>query len=199
MLSASSKDFQFRTIVSLPRSPNLLRRSSYLQSESTPMRTIYPDLCLEFWWSSLARATLSSSSGSIGVSAPTPCIMYHGPFFAIYSSLSPRPECPTCRKLMDKYFFMNECHRVPLNTVIDGPSSPELNDIADRSGCHFDEKRPYTGTTIGSLCAMPCHLNHPQPFPSSFVLFPTTILLSFVSPPITLHSILNGRGMVLLF
>ena len=128
------------------------------------------------------------------VPVPTPCVI--SPFNSSPSSRPGYPGCPTCRKLMDEYFFMNECHGVPLNTVIDGPSSPELNDIADRPVCHFDKKRPYTGTTIGSLCAMPCHLNHPQPFPSSFVLFPTTILLGFVSSPITLHSILNGCDMV---
>ena len=39
---------------------------------------------------------------------------------------------------MGMYFFMNECHAVPLNTVVDGlpVSSPELNDTAGRPGCH---------------------------------------------------------------
>ena len=40
---------------------------------------------------------------------------------------------------MGTYFSMNECHGVPLNTIVDGlpVSSPELNgDIAGQQGCH---------------------------------------------------------------
>ena len=72
------------------------------------------------------------------VSASTPCVMYHGSFSVIDSSLSSRHRCPTYRTSMGMYFFMNECHAVPLNTVADGLPvfTPELNDIAGRPGCH---------------------------------------------------------------
>ena len=43
------KDFRFQRLIPLPGSPNSLRRSFYIWSESILMRRMYPDLCLAFW------------------------------------------------------------------------------------------------------------------------------------------------------
>ena len=52
----------------------------------------------------------------------------------------------------------------------------------------LDETRPYSYEHDDRV-SVPFHRNHPHAVSSSFVIFITTILLSFVSPPITLHSI----------
>lgn len=139
MLSASSKDFQFRRIFSLPRSPNSPRRSFYLlSSERTNpdghrvSRFVLGILVVEFGRGNALRFIRLYRR----VSAPTPCVVYHGPFSDIDSSPSSRSGCITCRTLTGIYFFMNECHGVPLNTLIDGLSSSELKLITDWPGYH---------------------------------------------------------------
>lgn len=81
--------------------------------------------------------------------------MYHSPSSVIDSSLSSRPGCPTCRTSMGMYFFMNECHGVPLNTVVDGLSFPEFNDIRWSASLSFLTRHARTRARRSGLYALP--------------------------------------------
>lgn len=62
------------------------------------------------------------------------------------------------------YFFMEECPGVPLDKVIGGMSSTELDHIADQLLVILNEMRSYTSTTLGDVTGGPYH-NRNMPVP----------------------------------
>jgi hypothetical protein len=90
-----------------------------------PVSRFVPGVLVKFGWDHDAEVRgLHFIHGRLSV--PTPRVLHHAPF-PTNAVVEPWNWVPNGVW----YFFMDECRGVPLNTVVDRMSSPELNDIAD--------------------------------------------------------------------
>jgi hypothetical protein len=123
-----------------------------------PISRFAPGVLVKFGWDHDGEVrALQFIHGRLSV--PTPCVLHHSPFPAT-AVVEPWNWVPNGVW----YFSMDECRGPPLNTVIDGTSSPELNDIADQLIVILDEMRSYTSTTLGSVNGGPYN-NRFMPYP----------------------------------
>jgi len=126
-----------------------------------PVSRFAPGVLVKFGWDHDAEVRALQYIHGRLPSVPTPSVLHHASFppNAVVEPWNWVPKGVW-------YFFMDECRGVPLDTVIDGMSPHELNDIADQLIVVLDEMRSCTSrsTTLGSVDGGPYN-NRFMPYP----------------------------------